>query len=324
MRMTTTMMTGKCAVFADVKRFRELWIGDDRFRKAVMRDPAAATAAAGLQLDPMQLAPLWQAKPMPPATSPETAALGAFEAKAQEFIRFCASATGSAGAYVRWRDSQKARCRFELGTAVASVNPHLPFAIELTEGCSAGCWFCGLSATRLKTLASADLDAWSDILGVLGEFFGPYASRGMLFWATDPLDHPDYEQFAGIFRDRFGSLPATTTALPLADVERTRALIDRFRGDSGPGLRFSIVSRRQLEEVHIAFSAEELAEVDLVLLNRESLLGLAVAGRLREKEARIPRPDRPGAQEDYRRHAGAGRCSTQHDRLRIGGPDQSG
>lgn len=53
-------------------------------------------------------------------------------------------------------------------------------------------------------------------------------------------------------------------------------------------LRFSVVSRRLLSDIHAMFSAEEVFDVDILAVNRESILGLAEAGHAREKARRRP------------------------------------
>ena len=79
-----------------------------------------------------------------------------------------------------------------------------------------------------------------------------------------------------------GRYPATTTAAMLKDPERTRRLMRHSRAHDSPALRFSIVTRQRLAKVHETFSAEELVDVDMAIVNRESLLGLAEAGRARD------------------------------------------
>ena len=59
------------------------------------------------------------------------------------------------------------------------------------------------------------------------------------------------------------------------------------RAGGSPALRFSVVSRKALRRLHEIFSPEELVDVDLALVNRESLLALADAGRARGKGRRM-------------------------------------
>ncbi len=283
------MADGERRIFAQVKRFRDTWVGDDRFRRAVRADPAAAAAGAGLGIDPRPLAALWDpSAPAASADSPEGRADRRIHALGQTYLDFCADDTGAAEPYRAWRTRQRARAAFAQGRVISPISLHLPFAVELTQGCSLGCWFCGLSAAPLKAVLPTDLDAWQRMLEALRAVFGESAARGFLYWATDPLDHPDYEAYGEVFRRVLGRFPATTTAAPLADLSRTRALMARAREGDCPGLRFSVVSRRQLDEIHAAFPAEELADIDLVMVNRESVLALAETGHHRRKAERLP------------------------------------
>ncbi len=276
-------------LFAEVKRFRETWIGDDRFRRAVRADPAAAAAGVGLDIDPLPLAPLWDpSAPPASADSPEGCADRRIHALMQTYLDFCDNDTGAAEPYRAWRARQHARAAFAQGMVTAPISLHLPFAVELTQGCSLGCWFCGLSASPLKAVLPTDLDAWERMLEALYGIFGESAVRGFLYWATDPLDHPDYEAYGEVFRRVLGRFPATTTAAPLVDLARTRALMVRAREGDCPSLRFSVVSRRQLDEIHAAFSAEDLVDIDLAIVNRESVLALAEAGHHRRKAGHWP------------------------------------
>lgn len=272
---------------AEVKRFRELWVGDDRFRAAVAADPEGATRAAGLGIDPRPLAVLWRGEPAPDGTTPEGRGLLAGERRAQDYFDFADDDGGAAGPYRRWRARQRARAAFSHGPVMAPMALHLPFAVEITQGCSVGCWFCGVSAQRLTGTLETDPGRWAATLGALRDVFGGSAARGFLYWATDPLDHPDYEAHAETFREVLGRFPATTTALPLADPARTRRLVELARAGDCPGLRFSVLTRRLLGRVHEAFSAWEMRDVDLALVNRESVLAIADAGRARSQPDRL-------------------------------------
>lgn len=281
---------GERRLAAHVKRFFERWVGDASFRAAVGVDPTGAAAAAGLELDPGPLAFLWRGgKPRDP-DAPEVRAYGRIAARSRAYLDFCADDAGAGAAYRRWRARHRARTAYSCGAFVAPLQLHLPFAVELTQGCSRGCWFCGVSALPLEAVLPTDLDRWEGMLQALRGIFGDSVERGFLYWATDPLDHPDYEAYAEVFRRVCGRFPATTTAAPLTDPARTRRLAAlAFAGDCpSEGMRFSVVSRRQLADIHATFSAEELLDISLVLVNHESLLALAEAGHARERAKRRP------------------------------------
>jgi radical SAM family RiPP maturation amino acid epimerase len=109
-----------------------------------------------------------------------------------------------------------------------------------------------------------------------------------LYWASDPLDNPDYERFCDDFFEVVGTYPLFTTALAHKDPERTRALIDRARGRGARINRFSILTLKQLDQVHAAFSAEELLPIELITLNQESLIVKSNAGRFRQRALKRP------------------------------------
>ncbi len=277
-------------LLAQVQRFRERWMGDDRFREALGEAPAAAVAALGLDVDPEALAFVWRRGEPADERTPEARAWRRINDRAQAYVDFFTDDHGADGRYRAWRARQRARFAFALGSTRSALNPHLPFAVELTRGCSLRCWFCGVSAQPLAAVLPTDLPAWERMLDALEAAFGANAARGILYWATDPLDHPHYEAYADAFRRRFGCFPSTTTAAPLADPARTRRLMALARPADYPYhvLRFSMVTRRRLEQTHAEFSADELAGVELAAVNRESILALADVGHAREAARRRP------------------------------------
>ena len=277
------------SLFANVKRFRERWGADDRFRKEVVQDAAAAFAGADLaDLDPESLAFYWRPGARVDPAAPEVIANQRIEDEAQAYFEFARADDGAILAYREWRARQRARCAFALGPIFSPLTLHLPFAVELTRGCSLGCWFCGVSAIPLQAVLETDLLAWEEMLCALKGVFGTTADRGFLFWATDPLDHPDYEDYAVTFARVLGRFPTTTTAAAHSDFGRTRKLISLSRAGDSPALRFSIVSLRRLNELHAEFPPVEIADVSLVPVNRESVLALAEAGHARRKGKRLP------------------------------------
>jgi radical SAM family RiPP maturation amino acid epimerase len=270
-------------VHARVKRFLECWTGDDRFRAALEADPDEAVRTRDLDLDPWALAFVWKPSVASDPRSPEARAIRCIYRRMHAFLEFCANDEGSTDAYRSWRARQIARTAFARGPTFAPISLHLPFAVELTRGCSLGCWFCALSASRLEETLEFDLSTWEAMLLALRGLFGESACRGFLYWATDPLDHPRYEAYAEAFRKVLGRFPMTTTAVAVRDLDRARRLISLAVRGASPALRFSVVTRRNLDTLHAAFSAEELAAVDLVMANRESVLALAEAGHARRR-----------------------------------------
>ena len=281
-------MDAGARLYAHAKRFRERWDGDDRFRAAVPEDPAGAARAAGIDYDPSGLSYLWRRGAEVDESLPEVRAMRRYEGRDRAYLAFTEDDGGASEGYRAWRRRQRARSLFSQGPVTGAVGLHLPFVVELTKGCSMGCWFCGLSAARLEEVLPTDLLAWSRMLQAFRPVFGDSARRGFLFWATDPLDHPDYESYAETFERVLGRFPVTTTAAMFKDVERTRRLIQLSREHDSPSLRFSIVTRQRLDKVHRTFTAEELIDVGLVAVNKESVLALAEAGLSRERAKKDP------------------------------------
>jgi radical SAM family RiPP maturation amino acid epimerase len=144
-----------------------------------------------------------------------------------------------------------------------------------------------MSAARLEdifTYTPANARLWRSVLKVIKKIIGPAAGTGLCYWATDPLDNPDYEKFCCDFHAILGLFPQTTTAQPLKDPARTRALLQLSLDKGNPLNRFSILSLRMLDRLHAEFSAEELALVDLVLQNKEGTGVIKFeAGRVRDR-----------------------------------------
>lgn len=280
--LSTSASPGYVAELAAVKRFCEVYRGDDSFRDAWQRDAAAALREAGLALEPEALRTLVDAQaPQPPA--PSAARYLAFQQEKLSWREQLRSQMRLASPGLdAWRSRQIQRCAWQLAAGNAEAIFHPPAAFELSRGCSVGCWFCGVSAPKLADLWPATEEnrrLWRETLEVVGEFCGPAAAHSFLYWATDPLDNPDYEQFCLDFHAVFGQFPQTTTALALRDPERTRKLL-RLSQEHGCLLnRFSLLTKRQLQQVHEKFTPEELLRVELVLQNKESLGALSAAGK---------------------------------------------
>jgi radical SAM family RiPP maturation amino acid epimerase len=183
-----------------------------------------------------------------------------------------------------WRERQVWRCMSQLGGA-----SHFPLSIELSKGCSVGCWFCGVAAPKLEDIfdyTPENAQIWQDILNVAKKLFGSAAGAGFCYCANDPLDNPDYEKFLGDFYDILGVFPQTTTAQPLKNPDRTRKLLQLSLEKGCMLNRFSIISLKKLEQLHEEFTPEELAFVGLVLQNPESGGLKSNSGRARENNQR--------------------------------------
>jgi radical SAM family RiPP maturation amino acid epimerase len=279
------------AELAHVKRFAERWRADRAFRDALPGDPHGVTKRHGLEADPDALRALWDE-----AFAAERGEDWVAPLILQRYRMFArekllhreklraVECVPSDDRHRRWRERQIKRTLAHLGPRQHDGIIHAPFAIELSDGCSVGCWFCGVSAGRkgsdfLYTPDAARL--WRAVLTVLRRAVGTAATTGFCYWATDPLDNPDYERFALDFAEICGRFPQTTTAQPLRDVERTRALL-RLSVEHGCTInRFSTLTLRGFEGVMAAFTAEELLHCEIVSQNPEAVHIQGNAGRAR-------------------------------------------
>jgi hypothetical protein len=181
-----------------------------------------------------------------------------------------------------WRQLQITRYQQEDPSPRGVQITHIPFAIELTQGCSGACAFCGLSAPPLSDHGH-DLTALADpfrrllkeLHGHCGEL-GPY---GVLYWASDPLDHPHYEAYADLFADEFGTWPGTTTALAETQLDRVRQIIDSDAMERPWGLRCSLRSASAYRQICHGLSVQERAQLRLLPQYKQSSSILAAAGR---------------------------------------------
>ena len=184
-----------------------------------------------------------------------------------------------------WRERQIHRTTGQLGKTASTGIVHAPFAIELSDGCSVGCWFCGVSAEKRKRdfeWNPANAELWRGVVQTLAEVIGPGASQGFCYWATDPLDNPHYENFCTDFAHITGRFPQTTTAQPQKHIERVRALLDLSRGLGCEINRFSVLSLPILRKIHQAFTPEELLWTELITQNMEATSMQSNSGRARK------------------------------------------
>jgi radical SAM family RiPP maturation amino acid epimerase len=286
--------------FSQMKRFMERFQGDPVFRERLPREMQACTAEYGFTLDPEALRFMWDVEwklkfrngeisgQLTPLMTRYRAWIGERLRWRDGVRRACAPKEPR---WRGWRERQISRAQSELGEAWSRSIIFDTAAIELSKGCSVGCWFCGVDAPRLEDHFRHTPESsrfFQGVMEVLVDLVGvEAASAHFLYWASDPLDNPDYEKYCKDFRDVVGVYPLTTTALAMRDPQRTHDLLRMLMEDESGVHRFSILTLKLLNRVHQEFSAEELARVELVLLNPESILVKANAGRFRRKaEAR--------------------------------------
>jgi radical SAM family RiPP maturation amino acid epimerase len=286
-------------VLARIKRFLESWSGDaelrDRLEAAFeANEPLDGIRAAyNIEIDPTQLQPVFRKSLAHLRGTPQLADYPlaviwdrylAKMAAYRNAMRELGQSEGANPRFDKWRKRQISRCESELGlSATAIVHPVVAF--ELSDGCSVGCWFCGISADKFKGHwpYEPNQHLWRDILKEVAAFFGKAAATGFCYWATDPSDNPDYPRFIEDFYHAIGVLPQTTTAVPLRNVELTRSILalnDKHRTTIN---RFSVLTKKTLNRIHETFTADELVGVELVLQSREATVAKSVSGRARER-----------------------------------------
>ena len=266
-----------------IKRFLDRYRLDDAFRKTFQEDPRSVVVDLGIDLSPEDLGKFLDPRyvgapsdgtPERPAVSPADSPreliefLDLRDRQQAERIRRRDELGPIHGDLAAWRRRQIARCRLQLPTVFYDSIMHGPFAIELSSGCSAGCWFCAVSAEDFKghfphrpdeaTMFRGVLEALHELLGT------EFASEGVMYWATDPLDNPDYERFLDDFVLEFGRAPTTTTSLAAIDLDRTQRLLERIAKEPCWFQRFSIVKKGDVARILDRLSPEETVNVDFL------------------------------------------------------------
>ena len=271
----------------------ECFTGDPEFREAILAEPhraGALSTARGIGVDVQGLAPMWRDGVRPELTneaiqgSPLAVKWARWMSDLMEFralMRLHGAAEDGDPRFRAWRLRRVAQADSELGDARHAII-HSVLALELCDGCSAGCWFCGLSADRLRDVFAYSPDnarLWREVLAEAQQFLGSAVQTGFCYWATDPFDNPDYLRFAQVFHEVVGVLPQTTTALAFKDLDWARELVAAYRDSLCVPPRFSILSTKVLRLVHEHFTPEELLLVELVQQQDGAVVVKAKAGR---------------------------------------------
>lgn len=275
------------------KRFIERWYADGEFRALAADNATAAAAQYGLQADPEEIRILWD-----PAQREKLATARELPLKVRRYLafqnekarsreRYRARATPLDPRFAAWRARMMARCVSHLGGHKAEYVVHAPMCFELSKGCSVGCWFCSVAAPRLtdQFLYTAENQRlWRQTLEVFQEKVGPPAGMAFCYWASDPLDNPDYERYLCDFHDILGEFPQTTTAQAQKHVDRVRDLLRLAEQRGGMLERFSILTLKQWNAIHDAFDPAELTYVECIPQNKEALdPSKSISGRALER-----------------------------------------
>lgn len=285
---------------AHIKRFSELYSGDEKFRARLREKLGNLKTFADesrLDLDPEAMLPLFHPEYIKhrfteaEAQWPLAKAWDDYTTEMEHAIlsRAIGDCEKVNPRFHNWRQRQMRRTDSEFGDSGRDIT-HPIAAFELSEGCTVGCWFCGISADRFKgylpyTDESASL--WKGVLQEMVALFGEAAQSGFCYWATDPSDNPDYPRFLTDHHEITGMLPQTTTAMPLKDITLTREVMRLHDEHRCIINRFSILTTRIMHAVHAEFTPDELMGVGLVLQGREALTPKANAGRVIERREKL-------------------------------------
>ncbi len=268
-----------------IKRVLERWVSDPEFELAFSNNPVEAIASLGVEVTPEEIIPLinraeaiklrdaiaaGELDTFPIATIRYKSFITEKLAHRTETRRESRSSQPRIG---KWRDRQVNRCASELGFLKADAIVHPPVSFEISKGCTVGCWFCGVDAAKFDhnwAYTPENAIFWKEVLQVVQDLLGVSIRTGFLYWATDPMDNPDYEKFLKDFYAVTGGCPQTTTALGIKDPERTRKLLDFTRQIDYRIDRFSVLSLKMLHTIHASFTPEELLRVECIPQNREA------------------------------------------------------
>ena len=288
------------AEYARFKRAADFYRVDPNFRRHALEDPAGALKVLNLILDdPALVLEGCTAIAAGSAVNEENPYAAEYMRRNRAVIEFVAhshrqEAFSRAGLF-RFADTTRNRCRMESRLIRLHDNiRYFPLCFELSLGCSVQCPFCGLDAPRWQAdyrYTPENAALWQAVLRNSVELLGPVAGTSPCYLATEPLDNPDYERFLADFTRVTGQLPQTTTAIADRDAKRMHRLMrwigkDRLRRQAA--LRFSIRTKAQFFRISEIFSPEDLADVELLPNNPESLNLYAASGRARSGKSGKP------------------------------------
>ncbi len=187
----------------------------------------------------------------------------------------------------KWRERQVSRCKMLLPDR-GEGNVHFPIVYELSSGCSVGCEFCGVGARGLQSIYrynDENAALFKGVLNISKEIMGESVTQAGLYFATEPLDNPDYEKFQKLFTEINGKIPQITTAVALRNIERTKKILSAIDENSGVAYRFSVRSLGDFYSIMEKFTAEELLFVEVLPQFKEAPGNMFVkSGRNQEND----------------------------------------
>ncbi|OCW96212.1 radical SAM family RiPP maturation amino acid epimerase [Alishewanella sp. HH-ZS] len=277
-----------------IKRFLECYGGDSDFRQQVKngsKNLDELAESVGVKLKNIEsLRPIIDPeyshfrKDATRETWPLTAKWDEYYANIMQSLAFYLQSGNTDGEFKEfdlWRNRQIIRTLLDVGSPAASI-VHPPVAFELSDGCSVGCWFCGISAKKFGGHFALDKSGdveWENTLISVKKVLGKGLRTGFCYWATEPLDNPDYDKFISKYYEIVGTIPQTTTAIPLKDISLTRKVLKLWDESKFVPNRFSVLSTSILKKIHAEFTPEELLGVELVMQGKGSITSKSIAGK---------------------------------------------
>ncbi len=280
------------------KRFHDLWRGDADFRQRFLEQPEAALQQWSMPGEAsalhafcveqnkqgnLQLAGLDE--------QPGQQAYRAHNKEKRVWLKNLYAYEFGDHAFSSWRLRQISRFRTQVPDDWADRNPHIPFVVELTNGCSLSCPFCAGAAKSLDPSIPAFTATQSFFEGLISRLqqkVGLQQAPGVLYFFTEPLDHPEYEQYLAAAADIWGMVPQTTTAAWFRDEGRTRRLMKLTEGRGMPYNRFSVNSKKRFQQCLKTYSPQDLLHTQLVLNYPEAAgAPLYASGRGRQMDNTI-------------------------------------
>ncbi len=279
-----------------IKRFMEHEGLIPGFHDEVQADPAGTIRKYGFPLTPEEVSfdrsepgHIYDMKPVFPETAASTYAKF-MKSKIASRDQIKMDSVPSLEAMRKWHKRQSGRCLAQLG-ARSDAMVHVPFTMELADGCSVGCEFCGLNAGKLKSIFRyTDENAllFREILVGAKELIGDAAGQGTLYFASEPLDNPDYELFLKDFMEVFHKIPQITTAVALRHKDRLHELLKDVNEEGKTIYRFSCLSLETVRQIFKEFTPKELVYTELLPQFEEAPgSAFANAGRRSNKSGQL-------------------------------------
>ena len=273
------------------KKGVERWVNDFIFRDQFARDELGSLASRQLLPDPFALKVMVDSdiavqNPYRSETEPEL--VNQYRSFIMSKKRHCVEIRDTYPIHPKWSAWRRRMIASTLWRESPQKHAklvHAPFTIELTKGCTVGCWFCGVDAEKYQghvEINGKTEAIWRSLLQSFRSIAGQEsAQHGFCYWATDPLDHPEYEWFLEEFHQILGYWPQTTTAQGHKQAERMRRLFETIKNKNAFVQRFSMTRSTDFDFIHDFFTPEELFLCELIPQYDDRLAKKATAGRVR-------------------------------------------